>query len=496
MVSDKMLQAKAARGVKWQMIEIAGRHVVSLFVFTALARLLDPPSFGLVALVALYLSIASILNEQGLVTALIQRSRLEREHLNSAFWFKCFSACVLCAVTIIFAGPLAALFKEPRIAPLLRWASLTLVIDATARVHAALFMKNLDLRRPALRTLLANLIGGIVGVVMALSGCGVWALVGQQLAASITGATFLWLASDWRPQMQFSWPHLKELMGMGTAISVTALIRVVSGGADRFCIARYLGSGVLGHYAIAGKFVELICSALYQPAMAVAQPALAMLQHDRPRYMNALYKAMSLNAIVTFPVLIGLAVVARDAIPLLFGAKWQEAAPILQLMTIYVLTQGVQVFFQSMLLAVDKPAALLTLNVMTAAGGVVACVIGVQYGIRGILFGLTVNSILMGGITFVYLASRLRLSIAAFWKPCLWPAVAVLCMVAATYFVRAELWAAASSVRLIAQIASGAAVYCGIVTLFARDDVALMLGFVRSAVYRSNISRPSVAVAA
>src|SRR5687767_5590299 len=162
------LRLQAARGLKWQAIEIAGRQALSLVVFTTLARLLTPADFGLVGLVAVYLAFASMLAEQGFLTAIVQRRDLQSAHVNAAFWVNLLCAALLCAATIAAAPLVTRLFAEPRLEPLLRWASLGLVVNASVAVHGALLMREMDFRRPMIRTLVANIAGGGVGIGMAI----------------------------------------------------------------------------------------------------------------------------------------------------------------------------------------------------------------------------------------------------------------------------------------------------------------------------------------
>ena len=119
------LKAKVAQGLKWQAVTIVGRQLLSLLVFTTLARLLDPSDFGLMGLTYVYLMLAGMLTDQGIGTALIQRANLQREHWDTAFWFNLGCATLLCLGTIALANPLASLLGEPRLAPLLQRAAAT-----------------------------------------------------------------------------------------------------------------------------------------------------------------------------------------------------------------------------------------------------------------------------------------------------------------------------------------------------------------------------------
>ena len=234
------LKAQVARGLKWQAIDIIGRQLLSLIVFTALARLLEPSAFGKVALVGVYMAFVAVFADQGIGAALVQHSNLKPEHLNAAYWFNVGCAVLLCAGTIVFAVRCSRLLGEPELVPLLRWMSPALVINAISAIHATLFIKAMDFRRPTIRTLVGNTLGGIVGVSMAVAHYGVWALIGQQLSASLGGAVFLWVASPYRPSLKFSFPHLKELLGVSLSVFSTSLLWFFSS-QDRISLKNFAG---------------------------------------------------------------------------------------------------------------------------------------------------------------------------------------------------------------------------------------------------------------
>jgi O-antigen/teichoic acid export membrane protein len=206
------LKARVAGGLKWQAVTVIGRQLLSLVIFTILTRLLGPEDFGLMGLTFVYLTIAGTIADQGLGSAIIQRAKLEPAHLHSTFWFTLGCAGLLCGGTLIFAGVLANLFDEPRLAPLLQWTSLSLVFSATVAVQNALFTRELDFRRPAIRNLIGQVAGGALGIGMALTGWGVWSLVGQQLGVALVGAILMTVMSPYRPAWQFSPTHLYELL--------------------------------------------------------------------------------------------------------------------------------------------------------------------------------------------------------------------------------------------------------------------------------------------
>jgi O-antigen/teichoic acid export membrane protein len=164
---------------------------------------------------------------------------------------------VLCVGTIVLAGPVAAMFSEPRLVPLLRWSSLGLLIGAASEIQATLLIKEMDFRRPAIRTLLASLTGGVIGVGMALAGLGVWALIGQQLASALAGTLFLWTAGSYRPSLRFSLPHLRDLLKVSSSVFASSLLSFFSSRLDQVVIGRFAGVPILGLYVLGGKIPDL-----------------------------------------------------------------------------------------------------------------------------------------------------------------------------------------------------------------------------------------------
>lgn len=479
------LRAQAARGLKWQAIEISGRQVLSLVVFTTLARLLDPTAFGLVGMVVVYLAFVQILAEQGIGAALVQRKDLQPQHLDAAFWFNVACAAGLCTVTIAVAEPVATLFDEPRLTPLLRWASPALVINALGAIHAAVFVRAMDFRRPAIRTFVANFFGGTVGIVMALAGCGVWALIAQQLAASVAGVVFLWAASSWRPSLGFSVPHLRQLLAISSSVFATGLMAFVSGRTDYLIIGKFLGTVPLGFYTVANRLGDLARASLYQPLGGVALPALSRVQHDKPRLHAAINRGMEVNALVSFPSLLGLSAIATNLVPLMLGSQWQPAGEVLQLLALYVLLHGLWCIIHYALLATGNAGATLLVNVARTVGIVVACGVGVQFGLRAVVAGLVVVDLLMIVPRLYLLWTRTGFAPRQYFRPCLEPAVAsglmYLAVVGIGKIVSLQDW---PLLQLAIQIFAGIGVFLFVMSVLAPQHIRLLCDLTGLAIAR------------
>jgi O-antigen/teichoic acid export membrane protein len=477
------LKAQVAHGLKWQAIEIIGRQVLSLIVFTALARLLEPSAFGKVALVGVYMAFIAIFSDQGIGTALVQRSNLKPEHLDAAYWFNIGCAVLLCAGTIVFAGPVAGLLGDPGLAPLLQWMSPALVINAMSTIYSMLFIKAMDFRPPTIRMLIGNLIGGMVGVGMAVAHCGVWSLVGQQLAAALGGAVFLWRASTYRPSLKFSLSHLRELLGVSSSVFSTSLLWFFSSRLDQIVVGRFAGVSALGVYVIAGKIPDLAKVVTHEPMARVSLPALSRLQNERDRLQKAIYSGMELNAIASFAVFVGMAAIAPDLVVVLFGSKWEAAGMLCSLLSIYALVNALQVFFHPSLLASGGVGRYVLLNVWQAAGSLVACVGGIQLGVKYVVIGLIINNVIVAIPALVFLRNRIGLSPLKYCKPCLLPACASVVMVSVLWLVGKVLPLGLPAILgLLCKVAVGAAAYSGFLFLFQRSSLINFTSIISSAI--------------
>lgn len=476
------LKTKVARGLKWQAVLLVGRQLISLVVFTILARVLETSAFGLFALVGVYLAFVGMFADQGIGMALIQRQDLKPEHKDTAFWFNMGCAAILCLGTMALAHPVSALFKEPRLVPLLRYSSLGLVIGASSGIHTTLFTRAMDFRQIVLRNLIANAAGGAAGVGMALAGCGVWSLVGQQLVGTTTGAIFLWSLSPYRPSLRFSLTHLRELFSFSVPVLASSYLWYFSTSLDQIVIGRFAGMHALGLYSIAGKIPNLANMATQEPLANVSLPSLSRLQDDHAKMRQTISQGMELNAVVSFAIFAGLALVAPDLVPLLFGVKWAAAIAPCSFLSLYALANALQVFIYPTLLATGGIGKYVWLSVLHTIGVLVACLVGIQFGIIFVVLGLIANSLIIAIPGVLSVRQRIGMSPASYCKPCLVPALASLFMAGVIWLVKDGLSAdVAPMLRLACKILAGATAYLAFILIFRPATLARLLSMVRHA---------------
>ncbi len=375
------LRHDALNGVAWSALEKWGGKLASLLVFLLLARLLSPEAFGLVALAGVFVAFVQVVIAQGLAEAIIQRDDVEPGHLDSAFWINVATGSLMTALTLALADPIAAAMRTPDLAPILRGLSPLFLLASLNAVQIALMRRGLAFRKLALRTLGANTVGGIVGIGMALSGFGVWSLVGQLLASKTAEVLLLWSMSLWRPGLQASLGHARDLMAFSVNSVGINVLSFFSQRSDDLLIGFVLGPVALGYYTIAYRVLTTLLDVLTGVTRQVAFPVFSRLQREPERLLRAFYKATRYTAFLSFPAFFALAALAPEAIPVFFGPQWGPSIPVMQWLAIGGALSSVTFFNGSVLLAIGRPSWSLFAMAVSVVAALVGFAIAVQWGI-------------------------------------------------------------------------------------------------------------------
>lgn len=209
------LRIRTIRGIAWSTFEQWGREGASFLVFLILSRLLTPEAFGIVAIASMIILFGQIIGGLGFGTAIIQRKEMSSEHLDAAFWLGIVVGCVLTLVTIGTSNLIGEIFAQPQLTFVARWLAIQFLLGPLGAVHEAVLSREMEFRALAIRTNVAVLISGVVGVTMAFMGFEVWSLVAQSLVSGVVSVIVLWWASDVRIRFRFSLRHARDLFGFG-----------------------------------------------------------------------------------------------------------------------------------------------------------------------------------------------------------------------------------------------------------------------------------------
>ncbi len=423
------LRDQAIRGVFWSAIQNWGSALLGVCVFIVLAHLLDAEAFGLLALANIAIVFMEIFQRQGFGLALVQRSEIEPAHLDTAFWINIVMGILLTALGVSAAGFGAALFDSPELAPVIRWLSLSLLIGALSGTPQAILRRKMAFKSLAIRSLVGVTGGGVVGISMALSGCGVWSLVAQHLTAAAIGTVVLWSASGFRPGFNVSMRHFRDLFSFGVHILASEIVGVVSRSADRLLIGLFLGMTAVGYYEIALRLLTLMTQVLTQTVSTVAFATFSRLQHATDQMRHAFCTATRMTSAIAFPAFLGMAVLAPELVHGLFGDQWEPSIPVMRVLAFVGILQSIAFFNGSVLMACGKPQWRLALISLNALVNVIAFLVVVRWGILAVAAAFVIRAYVLFPLTFLAAGRLIALRPITYLQPLAAPLAASLIMV-------------------------------------------------------------------
>jgi PST family polysaccharide transporter len=448
------------RGIGWSILRTLGSRGMSTVVFIVLARLLDPTAFGLVALGSVFVALMQVFVDQGFSQALIQRHDLEAAHLHSAFWASLATGALAAGVGIAGADFVSQLLGEPRLAPVLRVLSLGLLLSGISSIPEAILTRRLAFRSLAIRKLLATAAGGVAGVVAAIAGLGVWSLVTQILVQGAVGAVVLWTTVSWRPRLRFSPRHFWEIFSFGLNVVLVTLLNFLNRRADDLLIGAFLGARALGVYSIAYRLLLLLTDVLTRTIDAVAFPLFARVQTQPERMTRGYLMATQVSTTVAAPVFLAMAALAPDVIPLAFGAQWQAATTVMQILSFIGVLHSSLFFNNTVLLAAGHARRVVGLTAVNAFSNVVAFAIAVHWGIAAVAAAYVILGYLLSPLPVLMARRVVRFDLRDYGRRIAVPFLSGGVMVAAIALFRATLGSQLEPVLSVcASVAIGAVVY-------------------------------------
>ena len=424
------LREKAVGGLVWSVVQKWGRAAVTTVAFIALARLLPPEAFGLVALATAITAFIEILLDQGFSAAIVQRTDLKRGHLDTAFWISVLIGVVLTLGAIAVSELAATLFEEPQLAPLLRWLSLSFIFVALSSTQTAILQRKLAFKSLASRSLAAAVAGGIVGVSMAFAGYGVWSLVGQNLVRGLVGVIVLWRASNWRPGLNVTKTHYRELFTFGVSVTGNNILHAFTRRSDDFLIGYFLGPTLLGYYTVGYRLLLVTMRLVTGIVNSVAFPTFSRIQQNRKRTRRAFYEVTRYTSLLAFPVFFGLAILAPELVTALFGEKWAPSIPVMQILALIGILQSVLVFNGSIMRASGKPSWQFGIMLLTAVFSVIGFLLAVRWGIVAVAASFVIVGYLLAPVSYVAVRKLIQIDFRSYLGQFVAPLSASLIMVA------------------------------------------------------------------
>lgn len=460
-----MLKHKARLAFLWGGADILFRQGVTVVVTIVLARLLAPEVFGTVALLYLLAALAVVVVDGGFSAALIQSEQISHEDESTVFWFGLFVAALLAVIFCMAAPLIADFFAQPVLQPLVLLLSFNLVLSALGAVHTVLLSRALEFKVQMKVGVVASVLSGVIAVAMAWAGYGVWALAAQAIVATMVTTVLLWLSYAWRPALVFSPASLRRLFAFGGYLFLSNVLDVLYSRLGSLLVGKLNGVKELGHYTRAEGARDIPMGMLASIMASVAFPVFSVAAGDKVRLLKGVRFSVRLTMLLNIPMMLGIYVIARPLMLMLFGEQWLPAVRFLEVMCLASLLWPLHVLNQQVLKALGLSGVLFRVEVLKKAGGCLLLVAGSFWGALGIVWSMAVLSVLGFLVHAHYTGRYLGYGLVLQMKDVFPVILVALPMTVVVMFLEERVWALPVMVEVLLVSGLGVALFFGVALL-------------------------------
>ena len=389
-----MKSEKIVSNFIWRFAERCGAQLVSFVVSIVLARILAPEDYGKIALVTVFTAILQVFVDSGLGTALIQKKDADDLDFSSVFYFN-FAMCLVLYSGMFIAAPYIAIFYEDMtLTPVIRVLSLTIVISGVKGIQQAYVSRNMLFKRFFFSTIGGTIFSALLGIGLAFSGYGVWALVAQQLSNTMIDTLILWITVKWKPKKEFSWKRLRTLFSYGWKLLVSSLLDTVYNNLRNLIIGKMYSSADLAYYNQGDKFPKIIVTNINTSIDSVLLPTMSNEQDDRNRIKSMTRRAIKTSTYVMAPLMMGLAFCAESIVKFVLTDKWLPCVPFLRLFCITYMFWPVHTANLNAIKAMGRSDWFLKLEIVKKIVGLFFLLSSMWFGVMAMAYSLLLSSIL------------------------------------------------------------------------------------------------------
>ncbi|WP_084622896.1 lipopolysaccharide biosynthesis protein [Nocardioides sp. CF8] len=468
----------------------ASRHTVlaqlatqtsRLAVNVILARLLTPSDFGVVAAAMVVMVVVWQLTDLGTSAVIIQRDVIDDVLVSSLFYANVLLGAGLCAAMITGAGPLAALLGQPAAAPAIQVLASVGLLGALGNMHHALLRRTMQFGRLAAINIANALVTGLVGISLAVAGAGIWALVAGTVAGVAVSTVAAWAYQPWRPSATFSPRRLRAVARFSIHFFYSSALAVGFAQLDKVIISRLLGGTALGTYTVAQRTVTSPINTVSEAVSTVSFSAFARDQNNVEALRSGASRAAGVVALIVLPSMLGLAVLAEDAVAVVYGPGWEAAIPVIQVLAPLAALQAISRVTASVMLAMGRSDWLYRWALAYCLAGAAVMVASSQWGLVGVSLGLAVVVVVLTPFEMMMALGLIEMRLSTYLRPLLPHAVISAVMATAAWLAAAlaDHLGTGSALQLLAGVATGGAVHVALMwraRLPAMDDARRVAG--------------------
>ncbi len=388
------INIKTLIGAIWRFLERIAAQGVGFVVSIIIARIISPDAYGLIAIVQVFITIFNIFVDSGLGNAIVQKKEPDDVDYSSVFYFNILMSIVLYVILFFLSPLISSFYKNDSLTPILRVLGITILISGVKGIQQAYVAKNLQFKKFFYATSVGTITAGVVGIVMAYKGFGVWALVTQHIVNTVIDTIVLWFVVEWRPKLAFSWTQLKGLLSFGWKMLVSRVLETIFVNIRSLIIGKQYSSSDLAYYNRGEVFPATIVSNINTAIDNVLLPVMSDVQDSKESVRGMTRRAIKTSTYVLSPLLIGLAACGKSVISILLTDKWLPSYPFMIVFCITYLFMPLHSANLNAIKAMGKAEIFLRLEIIKKAVALSAVLITYRIGVMAMAYSLLVVSVL------------------------------------------------------------------------------------------------------
>lgn len=390
-MANKGLKQKAAAGMVWTALQRYSTMLIQFISGIVLARLLTPYDYGCIGMLSIFMTLAEVFIDGGFGSALIQKKNPTQADYSTIFYWNLIMAVLMYAVLFFSAPFIAAFYEIPLLSSVLRVQALVLFIYAFNIIQKNQLRKKLNFKAISIVTVSTSFIALCITIFMAYKGCGVWALVAQNLIVAAIPATVFWFYVKWRPAMVFSKQSFKELFSFGFYMFLNSIVNRICQSIQTLLMGKIYSASTLGYYSKAMNTEKLASHSISSVMTSVTYPLYVQIQDDMEAMKKMVKHITQTAAYLTFPLMFILMLVAKPVFILLYSDRWLDSVPYFQILCLVGLSSCLQAANSQTIAAIGKSKILLLRTVLNRTVGLVFMIGGLLFfGMKGFLVGIVI----------------------------------------------------------------------------------------------------------
>lgn len=409
-MAEQNLKDKTVKGTFWSAADAFLGQGVSFLVGLILARLLTPDEYGLIGIVTIFTTILLGVVDSGFSNALIRKKKIQEKDYSTLFYSNLAISILMFLLMYAGAPYIAIFFDRPQLVELCRVMGVLLIFQALSIVQYTILSRKIDFKTKTKANFFSAVLSGVLGIVMAFSGFGVWSLVAQQLSRQLLFTVGLWVLNKWWPKLEFSVESFKYMWEFGWKMLLSGLLNNIWNQLYQVVVGKFYSTATLGQYSRSKEYANIFSSNLTSIVQRVSYPVLSQMQDDKERLVSGYRRIIKVTMFVTAICMISLGAVSEPLIYCLIGSQWKEAATYLPLICISMSLYPLHSINLNMLQVQNRTDIFLYLEIVKKVISVGPLLLGIFVNIYWMLVASIISGIIAFFLNSYYTGKKLGYS--------------------------------------------------------------------------------------